>query len=201
MSGAPEWKARPESPEYEATRHRLVDAAEDIVREKGVRGLRLDSVADAVGLHRSSVYRYVDSKEDLVTAVVVQATLRLGRRVIEQLGEDAAPETFLVEGIVIALTAMVDDPVYRSLVDPAASEAVARVGGRALTEGMRPLVEPMFAAAAEQGVLRDDVTPDDAIRWLQVVTSGLLRQTTLFADPDELSRLLERMLVPALLAR
>jgi AcrR family transcriptional regulator len=111
-------------------------------------------VADAVGLHRSSVYRYFNSKEELVTAVVVQATLRVGREVIAQLGESAPPERFLVEGVAIALAAMANDPVHQSLMAPSASEAMARVGGKALTEGLRPLVEPMFSAAAEQGLLR-----------------------------------------------
>jgi AcrR family transcriptional regulator len=199
VTAAPEWKARPEGPDYDAVRQRLVDAAEAIVRDRGVAALRLDSVADAVGLHRSSVYRYVDSKEELVTAVVVQASLRVGRTVIAELGEGAPPERFLVEGLAIALAEMATDPVYRSLVAPSSSPAMARVGDRALTEGIRPLVEPMFTAAAEEGVLREGVTAEDALRWLQVVATGLVRQPDLVPDPAEVTALLRLMLLPALL--
>lgn len=199
MATGADWKARPEGPDYEAVRGRMVDVAEAIVRDKGVSALRLDDVADGAGLHRSSVYRYFSSKEELVTAVVVQATLRVGREVIAQLGESAPPERFLVEGLAIALAEMANDPVHRSLMAPSASEAMARVGGKALTEGIRPLVEPMFAAAAERGVLREGVTPDDALRWLQIVASGLVRSPNVEPDPDELTQLLEKMLVPALL--
>ena len=60
-------------------------------------------------------------------------------------------------------------------------------------------VEPMFLAAAEQGVLREGVTPEDASRWLQIVASGLVRSPNIVPDADELVRLLELMLVPALL--
>ncbi len=199
MTAVPEWKARPEGPEYDAVRQRLVDAAEAIVRDKGVAALRLDSVADGAGLHRSSVYRYFGSKEELITAVVVQETLRVGYRVIAQLGDSAPPERFLVEGLSIALAELANDPVHRSLMAPSASEAMARVGGKALTEGIRPLVEPMFNAAAEQGALREGVTPDDAMRWLQIVASGLIRSPAIVADTDELAKLLGLMLVPALL--
>lgn len=199
VTAVPEWKARPEGPEYEAMRRRLVDAAEAIVRDKGVSALRLDSVADAVGLHRSSVYRYFNSKEELVTAVVVQATLRVGRTVIDKLGESAPPERFLVEGLAIALAEMANDPVHRSLMAPSASAAMSRVGGKALTEGIRPLVEPMFRSAAERGVLRDGVTPDDALHWLQIVASGLVSQPNIVPATDDLAALLELMLVPALL--
>jgi AcrR family transcriptional regulator len=199
VTSAPDWKARPEGPDYDAVRRRLVDAAEAIVRDRGVNALRLDSVAESAGLHRSSVYRYFNSKEELVTAVVVQATLRVGHKVIAEIGDAAPPERFLVEGLAIALAEMANDPVHRSLMAPSASEAMARVGGKALTEGIRPLVEPMFVAAAERGVLRNGVTPDDALRWLQIVASGLVRSPNVAPDTDDLAGLLELMLVPALL--
>jgi AcrR family transcriptional regulator len=199
MAAVPDWKARPEGPEYDLVRGRLVEAAESIVRDKGVAALRLDSVADGAGLHRSSVYRYFGSKEELITAVVVQETLRVGYRVIERLGEGAPPERFLVEGLSMALAELAGDPLHQSLMAPSASEAMARVGGKVLTEGLRPLVEPMFRAAAEQGVLREGVTPDDAMKWLQIVASGLMRSPAVVADTDELAALLELMLVPALL--
>lgn len=194
-----DWKARPDGPEYTATRARLVDAAETIVRDRGAAALRLDSVAELAGLHRTSVYRYFDSKEELLTAVVVQATLRLGREVVAELGSDAPPERFLVDGLAMALASIVHDPVHQSLLSPSASEAVARVGGRVLTEGLRLLVEPLFVTAAEAGALRRGVTPDSALRWLQIVATGLLRAPAELRDPDALVDLLELMLVPALL--
>ena len=189
----------PDGAEQARRRRQVVDAAEAIVRDRGVGALRLDDVADAVGMHRSSVYRYVDSKEALVTAVVVQATLRLGRTVIERLGPDATPRRFLGEGLAIALAEMANDPVHRSLMAPSASAWIARVGATALTEGMRPLVEPVFADAAARGTLRAGVSADDAIRWLQIVAMGLVRTPDIAPDPDDLIRLLNLMLVPALL--
>ena len=195
---AADWKARPEGPEYDAMRRRLVGAAAAIARDKGVGALRLDSVADAVGPHRSSVYRYFDSKEELITAVVVQASLQVGREVIARLGESAPPERFLVEGLSIALAEMANDALYTSLMAPSASESLTRIAGNVLTEGIRPLIEPMFVAAAERGVLRTGVTPDAAMRWLQIVASGLVRSPDPI-DSAELTELLELMLVPALL--
>jgi AcrR family transcriptional regulator len=201
VSTSPAWKARPAGAGYDATRARLVDAAEAVVREDGVNALRLDSVADSVGLHRSSVYRYFDSKEELITAVLVQATLRIGGQVIEEVGESAPPESLLVDGITTALAAIAVDPVHQALMAPAASEAMARIAGAAITEAIRPLVEPMFTAAATRGVLRKGVTPDDAIRWLQIVVSGLIRTPNLVPDDDKLRDLLRLMLVPALIDR
>ena len=148
------WKARPEGTDYDAVRQRLVDATEDLLRKGGVGALRQDAVAEGAGLHRSSVYRYFNSKEDLVIAAVVQSTLRIGRRIRERIGETADPENFLVRGIVEALEAMSADPLHRALTTPGSSRAMTRLANTALREGVRPLVEPMFASAAERGVLR-----------------------------------------------
>lgn len=198
---APDWKARPEGPEYDAVRGRLVDAAEDIVRDKGVNALRLESVAEAAGLHRSSVYRYFGSKEELLTAVVTQNSMRVRRKVIRKLGKDATPEMLLAEGLAIALAELANDPVHRSLMSPSASEAMARAGGKAFTTGILPLVEPVFEVARAQGILRDGVTPEDATRWLQIVASGLLRSPDILPERAELVRLLELMLIPTLIDR
>jgi AcrR family transcriptional regulator len=195
-----EWRARPEGPEYEAVRQRLVDSAESIVRDRGVGALRLDAVAEDAGLHRSSVYRYFASKEDLLTAVVVQATARVRANVIERMGPRATPAQILTEGLAMALAELATDPVHRALSAPAASEAMARVSGNALTNGIRPLLDPLFAAAEEQGLLRPGIDPDEASRWLLIVATGLWRSPELVPDPDELTVLLGRVLVPALLA-
>ncbi|HVN50228.1 MAG TPA: hypothetical protein VMT43_02285, partial [Acidimicrobiales bacterium] len=91
------------------------------------------------------------------------------------------------------------DPVHRSLMAPASSEAMTRVGARAVSEGIRPLIEPMFNAATEQGLWREGVSADDAVWWLQVVATGLFRAPDLVPDVDELTRLLRLLLVPTLL--
>ena len=159
-----DWKAKPDGSDYEQTRHQLVRAAEAIMRKDGVAALRLDDVAADVGLHRSSVYRYFNNKEELITAVVVQGTVRLGEAITDKIGRDADPARLLVDGIVMALSAMRGDPLFQSLTQPSASEAMARISNSAVTEGIRPLLQPMLDAAAARGVLRDGVSADDALR-------------------------------------
>ena len=193
------WKARPRSSDYDAVRQRLVDATEDLLREGGVSALRQDAVAARVGLARSSVYRYFDSKEQLVIAAVVQSTLRIGSRIQAEIGVDADPEQLLVRGIVDALAAMAADPLVHALTLPTSSRAMTRLANNALTQGIHPLLEPVFATAAERGVLRAGVTVDDALRWLQIVALGLMQAPSVASDSDSLEALLQLMLVPALI--
>lgn len=192
------WKARP-SADSDAVRRRLVDATEELIREGGVSVLRQDAVAARAGLARSSVYRYFDSKEELVIAAVVQATLRIGSRIQAEIGIDSDPEQLFVKGIIDALAAMAADPLVHALTVPTSSRAMTRVANNALRQGVRPLLEPVFAAAAGRGVLRAQVSVDDAVRWLQVVALGLMQAPSVVADADALEALLRLMLLPALI--
>ena len=101
----------------------------------------------------------------------------------------------------MALAELTNDPVHRALSDPAASEAMARAGQKAVASGLRPLLEPIFTEAREQGFLRPGVSPEDASRWLQVVARGLLRSPDILPDARQTTALLELMLIPALFER
>lgn len=192
-----DWKASPASDDYDVIRSRVIACAEKIVVESGVAGLRLDAVAAAAGLSRSSVYRYVDSKEALIRDVVLQVSRRAAAIVTADIDPDD-PAELLVEGMVRSMAVLADDPVHQSLNDPTNSAAMSRIASTVLADAMLPLVQPMITAAEKRGVLRAGVTPDDATRWILVVASGLSRHRQL-AEPDELRRLLHQMLVPVLL--
>ena len=78
---------------------------------------------------------------------------------------------------------------------------MTKLANLALREGVRPLLAPVFDTAAERGVLREGVSVDDALRWLQVVSLGLMQAPSVVADLDALKELLQLMLVPVLIER
>ncbi|MCF2707074.1 TetR/AcrR family transcriptional regulator [Arcanobacterium haemolyticum] len=75
----------------------LVEAAERILRETGPSGLTASSVATAVGIKRNSIYRYVDSVEDLKLLALEQHIPRWGEAIFQHIDLDATPEEQLVE--------------------------------------------------------------------------------------------------------
>ena len=78
---------------------------------------------------------------------------------------------------------------------------MTRLANNALREGVRPLLESVFNSAAGRTALREDVTTDDAIRWLQIVTLGLMQAPGVVRDAEDLAEMLTLMLVPALIDR
>jgi AcrR family transcriptional regulator len=57
-----------------ATRERIVQAAAELIVEKGVAGMSLDDVQARTGASRSQLYHYFEDRDDLVRAVVDATT-------------------------------------------------------------------------------------------------------------------------------
>lgn len=62
--------SRPLTGKGRETRQRIVDAAADLVYERGVVGVSLDDVLRATGTSKSQLYHYFDDKNDLIHAVI-----------------------------------------------------------------------------------------------------------------------------------
>ena len=59
------------------TRQRIVDAAAELVHERGVAGVSLDDVLRATGTSKSQLYHYFGDKSDLIHAVIEHQRQRI----------------------------------------------------------------------------------------------------------------------------
>ncbi|HXJ33048.1 MAG TPA: TetR family transcriptional regulator [Candidatus Eisenbacteria bacterium] len=66
------------------TRERIVEVGLRLLAERGVEGLNMRALADALGTAPMSLYRHVRSKDDLVTAIVAQVLDRLELEIPER---------------------------------------------------------------------------------------------------------------------
>ena len=83
--------ARRTKEEAQATRERLLDAAEVIFRDRGVTRTSLAEIATAAGMTRGAVYWHFKDKADLFRAMCDRATLPLDT-MFERAGETAAAD-------------------------------------------------------------------------------------------------------------
>lgn len=60
----------------EVRRSEIIDTAAEIFRTKGYAATSIQDIADAVGMLKGSLYYYIDSKEDLLAAVIGEAHRR-----------------------------------------------------------------------------------------------------------------------------
>jgi len=154
------------------TRRRIIDVTRELLTRAPLESVSLPAIAEEAEVARSTVYTIFGSREGLMVAVAEDLLERGGFARIGQalrgpdvvrafeISMDVAMELYSQEHAVSqALLSL-------SAVDRDASSAAARLNfGR--REGMRKLAQRMH----DQGVLRDDVTVDEAADVLWIITS------------------------------
>jgi AcrR family transcriptional regulator len=70
VPNAPTDEQVPATAKGRQTRQRIIDAAAELIYERGVAGVSLDDVRQVTGTSKSQLYHYFDDKNDLVHAVI-----------------------------------------------------------------------------------------------------------------------------------
>lgn len=180
------------------TRARLLDAAAGVFAAQGLAAARLEDIAAAAGIRRSSLLYHFDSKDALYAEVIRQRFGALEAALSDALGsaEDLGARLTALER---AFVAFVDrDPDFAALL---LREVLDGQGpGRALLlEGAVPLLDRVDGLLVEQGGdrLRPGV-PRRAL-LLQVATHALVRAASgplrgpLWGDSDDGAGLATRL--------
>jgi len=108
--------ARRTKEDAEATRDRLLDAAEQVFYERGVSGASLADVANRAGLTRGAVYWHFKDKLDLFGAVVQRVWLPIEQALVSETlgGGDSLPVVRILQRFaLIARAVSVDGRVRR----------------------------------------------------------------------------------------
>jgi len=186
----------PKSPgRGEATRERILDAAEALFAEHGYEGASLRDVASVVGLRNPSLYNHFDSKESLYAAVLERGIGPVVRSLVEvvERGRDttaAAPEI-----IAATMRVFMERPALPRLVQ---HEALS--GGQRLSPMLRAYIGPAFELGSEMaepralaaGWDREDV-PHIVIAMLELVL-GFFTMAPLYKELNGQDLLTEQSL-------
>ena len=163
-------KARAES--AAETRRRIIDVTRDLLTRAPLESVSLPAIAAEAEVARSTVYAIFGSREGLMVAVAEDLLERGGFARIGQAlrGPDVVRAFEISIDVAMELYSQEHEVSWALLslaaVDRDASSAAARLNfGR--REGMRKLAQRMH----DQGVLRDDVTVDEAADVLWLITS------------------------------
>jgi AcrR family transcriptional regulator len=139
-------------PRPERTRRRLVSAAQALIAEKGVAGLRIAELTEAAGVGMGSFYNHFATKEALVEAVASESLRALAADII-------ATERDIADAAVVPITALrrfvrlaYDDPEFsRILVNLSRGEEL-------FVEAISPYARTALNRAVEAGAYEiDDV--------------------------------------------
>lgn len=182
---------RPTIPDRRDT---LLDVAERLVLDRGFDAMTVQAVADAAGVSKGGVYREFAGKHELLDALLLRSTTRLGERV-EALTADQPLPVPLSALYRAGVEALLGDPLMSAaMLDDRAvlGEHVRLVGPeryRARFRWITGHIEELRVA----GRVRDDLDAEAVSLALSSVTIGLLSASALIGPftPEQLRSALD----------
>lgn len=159
----------------ERNRRRLLDAAQELFRERGL-DVSVADIAERAGVGRGTLFRNFASKEDLVAAIVVE---RMGEAVGDARALlDAADPAEALFGFLEQLVGrqQLDRCVFDAVGDSFLANEEIRTAHAEIVEG----VEGLLTRAKEAGAVRDDIGAMDVLMLLK----GVFEAASAFASSE-----------------
>lgn len=181
-------------------RQRLVDAAEVCFHRHGLAKTTIEDIAAEALVSRSTVYRHVGDRDELLLEVLLRAADRFFDRLEKRVSRESTISDALVDGVLYTLTSVRRDEDLMLLFAPEAIGYTTRIAGSSeaifsrTAERLRPMVEVAQAA----GELRANLTVEEIAQWLTRIVFSLLMLPGSLDSASEVRDQLERFLVPAL---
>jgi TetR/AcrR family transcriptional regulator len=185
----------------EEARRRLLEAAGRCIVRHGHARIRMGEVAQEAGVARSTVYRYFQTRDELIIGLILAKVDAALEKVVALLDDpqDAArciPELVLGPNSYIA-----GSPVNEALFSPGSRDMVValELGSEQLLDASCRHFGPLLEGWQAAGQVHADLDPRDTVRWIGVLSATLLttpwRKRSDAAKREFLDRYLVRALV------
>lgn len=191
-------------PDGDSVAARLLDAAEKILADKGIRATTMTDVAEEAGVSRSWLYRHFPDKQTLVGAAIIRLIEISWAQSAAELADIDGFEARLVAGVKIGRRAY-DDPgtlLMRMRVrEPEEFMACAGAGVQGLVPDLAGFWRPYLEAARAAGEIHARTDIEEASEWIARVMISLGSVPGNHMDPDDpasLRRHFRRYVLPAL---
>lgn len=168
-------KAKTDTPEYAEVKQSMVEAAIELLAEKGLRKFRFEELAEKVDYNRATIYRYFDSKEDLVTEVMMALMHQITNDIIAQTAgfAEVTSQSF-TDSLYKIITDLRTEPRYAIIMEAENVESFARLTHQYFSDITRQMLEHYMNDESAGRVLKDGIAIDDAVHWLmhQIISYG-----------------------------
>jgi AcrR family transcriptional regulator len=181
----------------ERTREAIMTAATELFRERGFRETSLGDIGAAAGVSGPAIYRYFDSKGELLSVLIEEAAVTWRETVDNVLNEDTPPTATLERLIDAAIVLQLRNgnlrdvfvKEYRSL-DDEARRRVARIERVRTAEWVHLLCEVQPSLS------------DEEARAAVTMVDGMLRSITSLSGigREQLARVMKDMVLGGLLS-
>lgn len=194
------WGDRPPVDDEEA-RARLLDAAEICYERRGVGRTTVDDIAKEAAVHRTTVYRYFGTRDDVLAFVMLRETEGVIAVAESALIRDGAFGDRLLEALDGTLGIVEGSRWLRVLFSPESlTMTISASASGAFRDRIRDVLRPHVEAARTAGELRTELDPDATADWLVRVAQMLLMERVAgLQDPSiDRRKVLRDFVIPGL---
>jgi len=154
-----------------------VEAAIELMAEHGFQGLRFDELATCVDLNRTTIYRYFDSKRDLVSAAMKVLMYEITEEVIRDTSptQQTTPDVF-TNNLYNVIHSLRTNARYGVIMDAQNIEQFADLSAAHVAEIVMDIMSRYLSDEEIGHLLRDDLELDEVVHWLfhQIISYGFL---------------------------
>jgi AcrR family transcriptional regulator len=162
-----------------------LDAAEVCYERRGVSRTTVDDIAKEASVHRTTVYRYFGTRDDVLAFVILRETAGVIDGAEQALLGQGPFGDRLLDALDFAIGAVERSRWLSVLFSPESlSMTVSVAASGAFRDRIRDVLRPHVEAAKGAGELREELDPDAVADWLVRVAQMLLMEH-LSVRPDE----------------
>jgi AcrR family transcriptional regulator len=168
-------KAKAGTPEYAEVKQRMVSAAIELMADNGFNKFRFEALAEQTGYNRATLYRYFDSKEELITAVMMALMHEITNDIIEKTaGNKKVTRKSFADALYKIITDLRNNRRYAIVMDAQNVETFATLTHEYFSIITTTMLEKFMTDDPAGRVLKEGVTIADAVHWLmhQIISYG-----------------------------
>jgi AcrR family transcriptional regulator len=183
----------------EARRSQILDAAWSCFALKGYHQTTMQDICEESGLSPGAIYRYFDSKDDILRAIN-ERSQEIGRNVVEQARSLSGGPLDTLSVIGQTMLATFADPMFETTTRINIEVWPEIIRSKSLRGNLRKeltfwrnVVSGLLAEAKKQGQLKAEVDPESLAALLICAWEGLRHYNLIDPDNFKAERLIEMM--------
>jgi len=168
-------KAKAGTPEYIEVKQRMVDAAIELMADRGFSKFRFEELAEKVGCNRATIYRYFDSKQDLIAEVMMALMHQITNDIIEKTaGTTEATQQTFTDSLYKIITDLRTDRRYAVIMDAQNVESFAQLTHEYFSAITTEMLKKHMIDDSTGRILKQGVAMDEVVHWLmhQIISYG-----------------------------
>ncbi|MDB6060088.1 MAG: TetR/AcrR family transcriptional regulator [Verrucomicrobiaceae bacterium] len=182
-------------------REQILDAACSCYAANTIYKTSMDNIAREAKISRTTIYRYFENRDEVLTGVLVRAVAEINARIRERVEPSETFAEYLVESQALLVEMVPQVPLFvLFLREQSAVMSRICIGSAEVAALMIDFYQDRFIAAQATGEVRTDVDIGQMIDWITHISSSyLLSPTSLRSGGYDWREMLQQFLLPAIL--